>query len=84
MDSNQPMSKPNETTTSGPESGLMRRREVAAMLAVSESTIKRMVRHGELPKPVVITKGRVGWFKADIAAWLRQRARRADGGRSPM
>jgi excisionase family DNA binding protein len=69
------MTAPNETTNSGSESALMRLREVAAMLAVSESTVKRMVRRGELPKPVVITKGRIGFYKAEMEAWARNRVR---------
>jgi predicted DNA-binding transcriptional regulator AlpA len=58
-----------------PEWGLMlmRRRDVAAMLAISESTLKRLVRRGELPPPLVISRGRVGWLKADVVAWLRHR-----------
>jgi excisionase family DNA binding protein len=65
----------NENTNSGPASGLLRLREVAAMLAVSESTVKRMVRRGELPKPVVITKGRIGFYRAEVEDWARNRVR---------
>ncbi len=61
----------------------MRRREVAALLAVSESTVKRMVRRGELSQPVVITKGRIGFVRAEVEACLRKLVRTRNGEPSP-
>jgi len=40
---------------------------------IGRTTAWRMVRAGELPKPVHLTPGRIGWRHSDIAAWQAQR-----------
>ncbi len=46
---------------------------------IGRTTAWRMIRAGELPKPVYISANRIGWRHSDIAAW---QAQRATGGRS--
>lgn len=46
-------------------------KDVAAFLKVSESTIQRMVKMGELPKPTRIGKKIVRWFEKDIMASIQ-------------
>ena len=43
-------------------------------LGLSEATLWRMRRRGELPEPVHLSPGRVGWRERDIVAWLDARA----------
>ena len=35
----------------------------------SRTTIWRMCRRGEFPKPIRISPGRVGWLKSEVDAW---------------
>lgn len=41
---------------------------------ISRTTAWRMIRAGDLPKPVHISRGRIGWWHRDIVAWQAQRA----------
>ena len=52
-------------------------RELADLTGLSASTLARMRRSGDLPEPVRISAGRIGWRTVDIQKWLasRQRAR---------
>jgi predicted DNA-binding transcriptional regulator AlpA len=43
---------------------------VAHRLGVSESSIKRLVKSGRLPRPLKVTSQRVGWKSADIDAFI--------------
>jgi len=47
--------------------------ELSAWLRVSRSTIYRMLRKGELPRPLRLSRRRVGWREADIRRWLARR-----------
>lgn len=40
---------------------------------ISRTTAWRMVRAGQLPKPVHISPGRIGWPHSAIAQWQAQR-----------
>ena len=40
----------------------------------SRSTLWRMWRKGEFPKPIKISPGRVGWLQSEIDAWKTARA----------
>lgn len=55
------------------------------MLSVSRSTLYAMIRGGEFPKPIQITKGRVGWISSEVDKWLENatRQRNALGGKNP-
>jgi excisionase family DNA binding protein len=46
------------------------RRVVAQRLGVGETTVKRLVREGRLPKPRKITAQRVGWCSTDVDAFI--------------
>lgn len=50
------------------------RRQVMGLTGLSETTLWRTVRRGELPRPVRLTPGRVAWPEAIILAWLERRA----------
>ena len=52
---------------------VLSRRQVAAVLGVSAATLGRMVRRGELPAPIRLSRGRVGWRRATVEQWLAER-----------
>lgn len=43
---------------------------VARMLNVSVSTVRRLVREGKLPKPRKLTEGTSRWFPGDVKLYL--------------
>lgn len=48
-------------------------RQAQPLFCCSRTTAWRLVRAGELPKPIRISRGRIGWRHSDIAAWQAQR-----------
>lgn len=52
-------------------------KQVAEKIALSESTIYRMVNNGDFPKPFTLYSNRTGWLEEDVDAWLAQRAGKA-------
>lgn len=45
----------------------------AAFLGLSESTVQKLNRDGELPAPRKLSAGRVAWLVAELRAWLAER-----------
>ncbi len=58
---------------------IIRPAKLRAMLGVSHATLWRMQKRGELPSPLRISAGAVGWRESTIAAWLDEREREANG-----
>jgi predicted DNA-binding transcriptional regulator AlpA len=59
--------------------GLASPRETRSLLAeISEATLWRMVRRGDLPQPIAISPGRKGFERRAILAFIE---RRRGGGR---
>lgn len=52
---------------------ILRPSQVAAILAVSKVTLWRMQRRGELPPPIRISPGAVGWRASTIRGFIRER-----------
>jgi len=48
-------------------------REVIRMTSLSRSTIYRLIKKNEFPKPVRLSSGRIGFNKQDVLKWLRDR-----------
>lgn len=46
---------------------------VAAMLSVSESTVQKLVRETDFPKPRKISSNRVGWLVREVTEWAELR-----------
>ena len=44
--------------------------QAAAMLTLSTGTVQRLVREGRIPKPRLLSPGRVGWLFADIERYV--------------
>lgn len=53
---------------------ILRRREVEQAVALSRSTIYRLMDKGDFPKPVKLTAHAVGWRASDIFQWLESRS----------
>lgn len=47
--------------------------DLVARLSLSRSTLWRLVRRGELPRPLRLSPGRVGWLESDVRKWLESR-----------
>ena len=57
---------------------ILPRKQVLARAGLSNSTIWRLQRRGDFPKPVVLSPGRVGWRACDVEAWIDSRVPRGD------
>lgn len=58
--------------------GIYSRRDVLALTTLSKATLWRRIAAGDFPKPVRLSPGRVGWPRAAVHAWLRNRSSDAD------
>ncbi|WP_415760809.1 helix-turn-helix transcriptional regulator [Pseudomonas sp. LT1P18] len=47
----------------------MREREVLDVTSFSRTTLWRVIKSGQFPRPVRISPGRVGWRESAIIAW---------------
>ena len=56
---------------------IIRNAELRRRLSVSRSTLHRMVKRGELPPPLRLSVGVVGWRASTISALLEQREHEA-------
>ena len=45
----------------------------AEMLCVSKSTVQKLVREGDFPKPRLLSANRVGYLSVEVAAWALKR-----------
>jgi len=52
---------------------IIRKPELAKILSVSEQTLWRMEKQGELPARIKISKRTVGWRESEIEEWLNNR-----------
>lgn len=52
---------------------IIRPKELAELLSVSQVTLWRMEKRGELPKRKQISSRAVGWLESDIKKWLENR-----------
>jgi prophage regulatory protein len=56
---------------------IFRKPQVRAMTGLGDSTIRRLVKLGEFPKPVQLSPRAVGWRSEAVMAWIEAR-READ------
>lgn len=57
---------------------IIRPRELSARIGLSLATNWRLRRRGDLPEPIRLSPGCVGWRTSDIDAWLTGRSQRQD------
>lgn len=55
---------------------ILRPRELAGYVGLSLATLWRLRRRGDLPEPIRLSPGCVGWRTSDVDAWLAARAER--------
>lgn len=72
------MTTPHATTSTltTPSDRILRPRELAGHVGLSLATLWRLRRRGDLPEPIRLSPGCVGWRSSDIEAWLAARAER--------
>ena len=46
--------------------------DMISSTGLSESTIRRRVREGQMPKPTALTTRCVGWWESDFTAWANE------------
>jgi predicted DNA-binding transcriptional regulator AlpA len=56
---------------------ILNKKQVAAMISVSVSTLDRMVERQEIDKPRQLSTRRVGWALSYVQAWIASRPQRA-------
>ena len=52
---------------------LLRRRQVEEITGLSPSSIYRLMKSGEFPRPVRVGRTAVRWRESDITAWVESR-----------
>lgn len=59
--------------------GLLSWKDAARYLSLSESSLRRLVKAGKIPRPVVVTEGRMAFPFEDVEAFRRAVIARARG-----
>jgi prophage regulatory protein len=59
-----------------PPDRILRPRQLADRVGLSLATLWRLRRRGDLPEPIRLSPGCVGWRTSEIDAWLTARAER--------
>jgi prophage regulatory protein len=57
---------------------IMRRPEVEQVLGLPRSTLYDMIARGQFPKPIPLSRRRVGWVAAEVAAFQARRIAERD------
>ena len=52
---------------------ILRKPGVAGRTGLGKSTIDQLVRRGEFPRPIRLTRHAIGWRVEDVDAWLSER-----------
>jgi prophage regulatory protein len=52
---------------------IIRKHTVRAMTGLSDSSIDRHEQTGDFPKRVKLSKRAVGWYEAEVVAWIQHR-----------
>lgn len=64
------------------EEPMLRRRSVERMTGLSKSTLYRLIKKGEFPPPLRLTRKAVRWRREEISEWLSHRPRAGGRGAS--
>jgi prophage regulatory protein len=54
------------------DDAMLQKKEVARIAGVSSSTIDRMVKDGSFPKPMHLSRRRIGWPSREVKEWLNR------------
>jgi prophage regulatory protein len=58
-----------------PRSTFVQRKYLPLVVGLSPVTAWRMLRRGEFPAPIQLSRGRVAWRRTDLEQWLSTRER---------
>jgi len=53
---------------------MLRKREVVRLSGLSATSIWRLVRRGDFPKPLQLAPNAIGWRAGEVMAWLASRS----------
>ena len=53
------------------EQRILRRPQVEALIGLRKSTLYKLIKDGQFPAPIKITKRAVGWRAVDVDQWLQ-------------
>ncbi len=53
---------------------VLNKRQTAALINVSTSTLDRMIDSGKFPKPLELSTRRVGWLLSTVTGWTTARS----------
>jgi prophage regulatory protein len=69
-----PQSRP-QSPRAPPQEGLvvLRRREVMRRTGLPQSSLYELVAAGEFPKPIALSRRRVGWIAGEVEDWIKER-----------
>ena len=67
------MDRGEEKTATDPEVKIHRVKSLVRLLGISRTTIWRLVKGGDFPKPISLGKRAKGWRREDIDEWVRSR-----------
>jgi len=59
-----------ETTIHNGARRILRPKAVVERTGLSRTTLWRHVRGGSFPKPLALGERAIGWFEADVSAWM--------------
>ena len=59
---------------------ILRLSQVLARTGLSRSTLYELMAEGSFPGPIELHAGAVGWFEAEVHAWIRRRVAESRGG----
>jgi prophage regulatory protein len=62
-----------------PEKAILRRAEVKRLTGFSVSTLYRLAKSGDFPKPVKIGARASGWLAGEVEAWIEARVAASRG-----
>jgi prophage regulatory protein len=57
---------------------ILRREQVSDRVGLSPSQVYALVAQGKFPRPVPLSRQRVGWVESEVAHWLAQRIAERD------
>jgi prophage regulatory protein len=61
------------TTNDTADERILETSELLERVPLDRSTIWRMVQEGRFPKPIQLTRSRIGWRWSAVLAWLAER-----------
>jgi len=64
---------PDTTPRVDPDDVILTTREVLACIPVDRSTLWAMCRQGRFPRPIQLTRSRIGWRQSKVRAWIKER-----------